>query len=1200
MRRQRGFALIVTLSLMILLTILAVGLLSLSSVSLRSAGQGSALSEAKANARLALMMAIGDLQKNAGLDTRVTARSDINSSTVANPRLTGVWKSWDIKATEPPTSDEYLQTTKSSSAKFLGWLTSSPDGKSVAEFSFANSAIPQDPKKTVTLWGEYSLGSNPANADIVRAFKVPTGKNRGAVAWAVMDEGVKARINTSYSDIASTNSAKATKLATGKRPGTEFITGLNGLKREYFEKSSDQASIMAKGISASNYRLAVEQLPGSSKALSETLKTLTHDLSVTSSGLFTNTAKGGLKEDLNLMTDSETLPSKYANKGVYESVLLMKKSDAPSDPQWQSFLEMSTFYKKKVIMSGGAPKIRTQAPIGWAASDVKPQGTTLNPAPPNGVVLVPSIAKVQMFMSLIGRDLYGNLPAAPIKRPLTAKEKTVGIHGPQDGYFRSTKYDYDLHLLYTPVVTLHNPYNVAIECKSLKVEFSSVPFGLRVNRSGQYQTSERIAMEHMTQDNEAGKKAKTFGLTLRTKRNGLPDSTTFTMMPGEVVMFSPYINPSLDWNNRGDFWDITLGDNRTTNLQAMPGWPGDGIGFDCDWLAGNKLVNQTYADGHWGGCIAIAHDDQIFVEFGPTAPNQSKNKFLVKMTAADAASKAQVVSTIELDYESPTGLDDFISAKGEKMPMRYPKADAVPNYVLGSDLVDRSTTKISSIKRLKTFAVLTLQAKSTTGGRDALGHDGRFASKPWCFGHSSIGALPQKITRNPESGSHEIDLVRLDNGLPGDWVECDKVLGRGNAISGQTALNGTRLAVQYEIPLGPLQSLSKLNSANPGGSSGYLPRFAQPIGNSWAHPMMQPGKIAYNSPSGGRLLDHSYLLNLALADGFYFSGFATQPESSGTADTLAAAFATGNSTLSDIRMKLNLPNGKAATELVSEVKKPEGYASIAGWQMMEGAFNINSTSVSAWKAMLSSVHDKDAVFNLLSPNARTSSFSPLTPLKTETSRISRLSLPVSDTAKAGATLKDAYWLGPRDYKESELQILASKIVDQVRARGPFLSMSEFVNRQIGSGPLAQKGALQQAIDEANLNDDLANSANAGYKISKSVADGCQYENSEAGAGDSFQGAPGYLTQADLLNVLGNAATPRSDTFTIRGYGESRNAAGEMVASATCEAVIQRIPDWIDPTDDVAVAPALLTSRTNRDFGRRFVINSFRWLNSSEI
>ena len=75
-RTLPGFALVVTLSLMILLTLIAVGLLSLSAVSLRSSSQGVAQAEAQANARMALMLAIGELQKQLGPDQRVSMTAD--------------------------------------------------------------------------------------------------------------------------------------------------------------------------------------------------------------------------------------------------------------------------------------------------------------------------------------------------------------------------------------------------------------------------------------------------------------------------------------------------------------------------------------------------------------------------------------------------------------------------------------------------------------------------------------------------------------------------------------------------------------------------------------------------------------------------------------------------------------------------------------------------------------------------------------------------------------------------------------------------------------------------------------------------------------------------------------------------------------------------------------------------------------------
>jgi Tfp pilus assembly protein PilX len=70
---REGFTLVVTISLLVLLTLVAVGFLSLSSVSLRRSSIESANAEARANARMAMMIALGELQKNLGRDQTISA-----------------------------------------------------------------------------------------------------------------------------------------------------------------------------------------------------------------------------------------------------------------------------------------------------------------------------------------------------------------------------------------------------------------------------------------------------------------------------------------------------------------------------------------------------------------------------------------------------------------------------------------------------------------------------------------------------------------------------------------------------------------------------------------------------------------------------------------------------------------------------------------------------------------------------------------------------------------------------------------------------------------------------------------------------------------------------------------------------------------------------------------------------------------------
>jgi len=1224
-RWPRGFALIVTLSLMILLTVIAVGLLSLSSITLRASSQGSAMASARANARLALMMALGDLQKHAGPDQRVSARADILTASSKKPRLTGIWDSWEIKPTT--VASDFDKSARD--LKFRGWLTSGSPAE-MKEISFANTdplslASPGAGKSplAVNLWDKGTVGdplpatTPPTPSGIVTINKIPLVSPPGAVAWAVMDEGVKVRINTRYADNATANGPKTAALGAGERPGVEFIPGLNGLDRTFFEKGATASALLEKGISRLNFSLAGEQLaPGVRAAL----KPLTHDVTTLSTGLFTDTARGGLKEDFHLLTNAATLPAKYKGLGVYASRTVMPAGGGPSDPQWESLQQFAKIYsdKTKLTKSGVLPVLKATTPSLWKAATTTTVGgkavTTVNRASPPGLVLLPNIAKVQIVFSLIGRDLYSYPAYKANEVPPLVPETAAKMHNPQDEWFRGTKYDYDLHLLYTPIVSLHNPYNVAIEFTEMKLDFLRVPFAMQVFRSGKAMSTDLVPLETMYGGNKDGAKDKNFGMVLKSKLAGKPNpagNTPIRLLPGEVKMFSAYLDPALKYSDEvtkyssgASAWDANFDKNLTAAIDSIPGWRGNGLGFDADQLAGGKVIQNAGAvDGFWQSSIAFARDDNFYIKFAPLSTSGGDHKFTVRMTAKIGSAAAATVTAIEMDYETDAGLQDSILGKGNTL--RYPPGNEVISAI---SLLDHATTPYGALKGAKPFALLSVQAKTTSGARDASILDGRLATKPWAFAHPAVGASSQKVvSEHAANQSHELDLQALESGT--DELLSIDPQDRTVFITGHTKNKGTKFGTLYDVPLAPIQTFASLNGANPGGSSGYLPRFAQPIGNSWAHPLITPAKMTEAGPSGYNYLDHSFLINLALYDGFYFSGLADQTGEFGsgkTSATLAADFVAGKS-LDDPRMVIRPPSGKAVSDFATAISQTAAYSNIAAWQVMDGAFNINSTSVPAWKAMLASIHDSQALVNKrASASATTTTLATLAPTPTGKARISRMRLPAADD---GAEIKDVYWLGAREYSDTELQTLATNIVKQVQIRGPFLSMAEFVNRRLGpeSDEKSQRGALQQAIDDSNLNKAIAESAtgaNAGYEIPPATisADPAkyQYKNLTAGSGSSYQGAPGYLTQADILSVLGNAATPRSDTFTIRGYGETRDAAGKLVATATCEAVVQRAPEWVDAADAVETPVLSLTSNTNKNFGRRFLITSFRWLNSNEI
>ena len=118
-----------------------------------------------------------------------------------------------------------------------------------------------------------------------------------------------------------------------------------------------------------------------------------------------------------------------------------------------------------------------------------------------------------------------------------------------------------------------------------------------------------------------------------------------------------------------------------------------------------------------------------------------------------------------------------------------------------------------------------------------------------------------------------------------------------------------------------------------------------------------------------------------------------------------------------------------------------------------------------------------------------------------------------------------------------------------------------------------------------------------------------YPNPKAATGSRYAGIPGYVMQSDILQGISSSLSVRGDTFLIRACGESVSASGEVEARVWCEAVVQRMPEYVDPADDADEKlriPGALPNETvelkeiNERFGRQFKVVSFRWLNKDEV
>lgn len=391
----------------------------------------------------------------------------------------------------------------------------------------------------------------------------------------------------------------------------------------------------------------------------------------------------------------------------------------------------------------------------------------------------------------------------------------------------------------------------------------------------------------------------------------------------------------------------------------------------------------------------------------------------------------------------------------------------------------------------------------------------------------------------------------------------DRLLDRAlpatpTSATGQSYNEDTPL---FELPRGPLLSVGALQHLYLAGERPFA------VGNSWGE-------------AGGwnRCFDR-----------YFFSGLApgVNPGAGGP--------------LPNHRLKfVAAADGIMPTAETLRPRAADGYSS--RHLLQGGAFNLNSRDVTAWTAVLRTVRfPAPLAFNYLAATATTgtaagdatralpeaaAAFFRFPGSAQETRQAdsptasstyaASTTVPPSAPSTTSAANTHLFRRGMRTFSDGEIKALAEAIVAANRQRfataGPFRSVREFLapSTLFADNSGAPRNLLEDAIASAGLNAAVAEFSSQ------------------------------WLTSGDIMAALAPVLFARSDTFLIRTYGDAVNAlTGEVEARTWAEALVQRVPAWMDPSQSEDAALAAL-NETNARFGRRFRIVAFRWLGADEI
>ncbi len=1128
-----GFALVASLSIMVLLVVIAVGLLSLSSITLRTSSTDQLALEARQNARLALMVAIGELQSATGPDQRVTAPAGILGANSAQPHITGVWEGWKWDGANNPDFDERKKSG------FLRWLVSTSDPQDAQNVDFTRQNPPGELITLIRGNRDASFGDQ-VEAQIVSLPGFAT-QSRNGMAWAIFDQSTKLPISLPDAE-AKSLSEELEGMAAAPLPGYNATT-----ERDW--KPLGQLAGQRKKLISTN-QVELAGLDPADRGF--------HDLTPRTAGVIADVANGGLRVDLSrLFDDPGGLPSAYKDRHLYSGTntplapppnRFQGANPFPSpDPTWSL---MRSHYRLFDQLTGGqAPTISTST-IGRPAPGVSGDSLLQHPYFRNQQI-APVIAKAQFVFSLS----FGWHPTLPnFARPGNA---ALPNNNPNKDF-------YITWLVVDPVITLWNPYNVNLRFPAGRIDLYRVPLTFRLYKNGTLINSEYTHLANCFLENQFANRRNTFyRLNLLPKRN----DREIVMAPGEHLVFTAS-NHVKTFNN--EFSNM--------GLDLRPGFSPPAGNASNSQVGGvstlNVCVSHTGASngtdyGKTVRSIAVKPGDVIQVEvkqgraavdIPPETGGREVSGFM-KYYVGDPSSPS-LVGGIELDYGDQE--PEFLPSYSVNDLPALVVSNQIPRWVKADDYQGQNPPPVVRFK--EPFLISTFQLKTE--------RDSKFPSRGW-INNSPVNLYASAGLDQQEAWPHH--QYELQWEVMTDWppssptIEISNTNNRGYGGSGIYAQSGLEFATHSTIPTAPALSLAQLRHA-PLNTGGQLPLTSQVVANSFAPPLIDSSAI--RATSGERtLLDHSYLANAALFDGYFFSGIASPGGPLGRAVTPENAirdFFDNGTPLANPRL-IPYHRGKSPQQIAAELTATDGYLKSAAHLLIDSPLNVNSTRVDVWEAILNST------FGVQVPRLDGGVISSSIGDNTAFSRHLPGNGDSFENANGPLARDLAKWNGHRRLTPEQVRRLAEEIVVEVRERGPFQSVSEFVNRRPGNGALAQSGALQAAIERAGINSSTTNPANA-------------VEN-----GNTADGSPGILTQADILTAIAPTLTARGDTFIIRAYGEAGLSSSKV--KVWCEAVVQRVPEYLDPADEPWLEPTL---SANQRFGRRYEVVSFRWLSPEEI